>query len=81
MRPRSSERLRRRKRPRIALSRGELSHDHASGSRRRAGDEDSGLRASGRVGVAEPTIGMRLTSRVEESDERPGKPVNIFVFE
>ena len=42
---------------------------------------DNGLRASGRVVVAEPTIGMRLTSRVEESDERPGKPVNIFVFE
>ena len=41
----------------------------------------NGLRASGRVAVEEPTIGMRLTSRVEESDERPGKPVNIFVFE
>ena len=41
----------------------------------------NGLRASGRVAVEEPTIGMRLPSRVEESDERPGKPVNIFVFE
>jgi uncharacterized OB-fold protein len=41
----------------------------------------NGLRASGRIGVAEPTIGMTLNSRVEESDERPGKPVNIFVFE
>ena len=42
---------------------------------------DNGLRASGRVGVAEPAVGMKLTSRVEESDERPGKPVNVFVFE
>ena len=42
---------------------------------------ENGLRASGRIGVAEPTIGMTLNSRVEESDERPGKPVNIFVFE
>ena len=42
---------------------------------------ENGLRASGRIGVAEPVIGMKLTSRVEESDERPGAPVNIFVFE
>ena len=42
---------------------------------------ENGLRAAGRVGVAEPTGGMSLNSRVEESDERPGKPVNIFVFE
>ena len=42
---------------------------------------DNGLRAAGRIGVAEPTIGMTLNSRVEESDERPGKPVNVFVFE
>jgi uncharacterized OB-fold protein len=42
---------------------------------------ENGLRAAGRIGVAEPTIGMTLNSRVEESDERPGKPVNIFVFE
>ncbi len=42
---------------------------------------DNGLRAAGRIGVAEPTVGMTLNSRVEESDERPGKPVNIFVFE
>jgi len=41
----------------------------------------NGLRAAGRIGVAEPTVGMTLASRVEESDERPGKPVNIFVFE
>jgi uncharacterized OB-fold protein len=41
----------------------------------------NGLRAAGRIGVAEPTIGMTLNSRVEESDERPGKPVNVFVFE
>jgi hypothetical protein len=39
------------------------------------------LRAAGRIGVADPTVGMTLNSRVEESDERPGKPVNIFVFE
>jgi uncharacterized OB-fold protein len=42
---------------------------------------ENGLRVAGRIGVAEPTIGMTLASRVEESDERPGKPVNIFVFE
>ncbi|MGD1017655.1 MAG: zinc ribbon domain-containing protein [Roseiarcus sp.] len=42
---------------------------------------DNGLRASGRIGVAEPSVGMRLSSRVEESDERPGKPVNVLVFE
>jgi hypothetical protein len=38
-------------------------------------------RASGRLGVDEPKIGMKLNTRVEESDERPGKPVNVFVFE
>jgi uncharacterized OB-fold protein len=42
---------------------------------------ENGLRASGRIGVEEPTTGMKLNSRVEESDERPGKPVNVFVFE
>jgi len=81
VRPRSIERVRRRGSLRFELSRGELSHDDASGSRRRVAEFDNGLRAAGRVGVEEPTIGMRLTSRVEESDERPGKPVNIFVFD
>jgi uncharacterized OB-fold protein len=42
---------------------------------------ENGLRASGRLGIDNPSIGMKLTARVEESDERPGKPVNIFVFE
>ena len=42
---------------------------------------ENGLRASGRLGVDEPTTGMKLNARVQESDERPGKPVNVFVFE
>jgi hypothetical protein len=42
---------------------------------------ENGLRASGRIGVAELAIGMKLMSRVEETDERPGKPANVFVFE
>lgn len=41
---------------------------------------ENGLRASGRVEVEKPTTGMKLTSTVEESDERPGEPVNVFVF-
>jgi len=41
---------------------------------------DNGLKASGRLEVDEPKTGMRLRSTVEESDERPGKPVKIFVF-
>ena len=41
---------------------------------------ENGLRASGRVEVEVPKTGMRLTATVEESDERPGKPVKIFVF-
>ena len=41
---------------------------------------ENGLRASGRVEVETPATGMALTATVEESDERPGKPVNIFVF-
>ena len=41
---------------------------------------ENGLRASGRVEVEGPKTGMSLTATVEESDERPGKPVNIFVF-
>jgi len=30
--------------------------------------------------IEEPKIGMKLTATVEESDERPGKPVKVFVF-
>ena len=41
---------------------------------------ENGLRASGRVEVETPKTGMKLTATVEESDERPGKPVKIFVF-
>ena len=41
---------------------------------------ENGLRASGRVEVEDPKTGMSLTATVAESDERPGKPVNIFVF-
>ena len=41
---------------------------------------ENGLRASGRVEVEAPQTGMALTASVEESDERPGKPVKIFVF-
>ena len=41
---------------------------------------ENGLRASGRVEVEAPKTGMKLTATVEESDERPGKPVKIFVF-
>ncbi len=41
----------------------------------------NGLFVAGRIGVAEPTVGMTPASRVEESDERPGKPLNISVFE
>jgi len=41
---------------------------------------ENGLRASGRVEVEKPETGMKLTSTVEESDERPGDPVNVFVF-
>ena len=41
---------------------------------------ENGLRASGRVEVEAPKSGMSLTATVEESDERPGKPVKIFVF-
>ncbi|MDF1569942.1 MAG: DNA-binding protein [Spirochaetaceae bacterium] len=41
---------------------------------------ENGLRASGRVEVEKPETGMKLTTTVEESDERPGDPVNVFVF-
>jgi uncharacterized OB-fold protein len=40
----------------------------------------NGLRASGRLEAENPQIGMNLVARAEESSERPGKPVNIFVF-
>lgn len=41
---------------------------------------ENGLRASGRLEVENPVIGMKLTATVIESDERPGKPVKVFVF-
>ena len=41
---------------------------------------ENGLRASGRLDCDDPKTGMTLAASVEESDERPGKPVNIFVF-
>jgi hypothetical protein len=41
---------------------------------------ENGLKASGQLDVEEPKMGMKLNATVEESDERPGKPVNIFVF-
>jgi uncharacterized OB-fold protein len=41
---------------------------------------ENGLRASGRLEVENPEIGMKLTASVIESDERPGKPVKVFVF-
>lgn len=41
---------------------------------------ENGLRASGQVEVDDPKTGMKLHSTVIESDERPGKPVHVFVF-
>ncbi len=41
---------------------------------------ENGLRASGQLEVADPKTGMSLHSTVVESDERPGKPVHVFVF-
>ncbi len=41
---------------------------------------ENGLRASGQLDVENPETGMKLVAEVEESDERPGKPVHIFVF-
>jgi len=41
---------------------------------------ENGLRASGRLEVESPVIGMALQARVEESSERPGPPVNVFIF-
>jgi|SRR5664280_1463778 uncharacterized OB-fold protein len=40
----------------------------------------NGLRASGRLEVENPGSGMNLVAGVEESSERPGAPVNVFVF-
>ncbi|MFA4932029.1 MAG: zinc ribbon domain-containing protein [Caldisericia bacterium] len=41
---------------------------------------ENGLRASGQLEVEDPKTGMRLNATVRESDERPGNPVNVFVF-
>jgi len=41
---------------------------------------ENGLRASGQLEVDDPKTGMALHSTVIESDERPGKPVHVFVF-
>jgi len=42
---------------------------------------ENGLRAPGRLEVeGDPQIGMKLTAKVVEADERPGKPVKVFVF-
>jgi hypothetical protein len=41
---------------------------------------ENGLRASGQLEVEDPKIGMKLNATVKESDERPGNPVNVFVF-
>jgi len=42
---------------------------------------ENGLRAAGRLEVAqEPEIGMQLNAKAIEADERPGKPVKVFLF-
>jgi len=41
---------------------------------------ENGLRASGQLEVENPETGMKLVAEVDESDERPGDPVSIFVF-
>jgi uncharacterized protein len=41
---------------------------------------ENGLRASGRLEVEEPLIGMRLVARVAESSDRAGPPVKVFEF-
>ena len=41
---------------------------------------ENGLRASGQLEVDKPKTGMQLYATVKESDERPGKPVSVFVF-
>ena len=41
----------------------------------------NGLRAAGRLECdGDPVIGATMTARVEEADERPGKPVKVFIF-
>ena len=41
----------------------------------------NGLRASGRIELpGDPVMGMDMTASVIEADERPGKPVKVFVF-
>jgi uncharacterized protein len=40
----------------------------------------NGLKASGRLEAENPALGMRLSARVEESGERAGPPVRVFVF-
>jgi uncharacterized OB-fold protein len=41
----------------------------------------NGLRASGRIELeGDPVMGMELNASVIEADERPGKPVKVFVF-
>ncbi len=40
----------------------------------------NGLRASGRLEAENPATGMNLIARVEESSERPGTPVSVFMF-
>jgi len=40
----------------------------------------NGLRASGQLAVEDPRTGMSLIAHVEESSERPGAAVNVFVF-
>ena len=41
----------------------------------------NGLRASGRIEMeGDPRMGMELAAGVIEADERPGKPVKVFVF-
>jgi uncharacterized OB-fold protein len=42
---------------------------------------ENGLRAAGRLEVeGDPQIGTKLSARAVEADERPGKPVKVFVF-
>ncbi|MFB3918295.1 MAG: Zn-ribbon domain-containing OB-fold protein [Terriglobales bacterium] len=40
----------------------------------------NGLKASGRLEVEAPVNGMDLVAHAEESTERPGAPVKVFVF-
>ena len=40
----------------------------------------NGLRAAGQLKAENPAINMNLIARVEESTERPGQPVKVFIF-